>query len=120
MNRWARRLSWLISVPITLITIIFAVWNRQLVTLDLFPLPLAPELPVYLLVLGSLFIGFILGGLTAWIAARPARRQRRRMRAESDALAREVADLRSQRAKPATGVELVGASGSSAARGTGA
>ena len=107
MARLARRLSWLISIPVTLITVIFAVWNRQSVTIDLFPLPFAPVLPAYLLVLGSLLIGFILGGLTAWVAARPIRRRTRRLRAETDALAREVADLRAQKAYPAAGASVV-------------
>ena len=89
-----KHLSWLVTVPITAIVVIFAVANRMPVEIDLFPLPWSPVLPAYLLVLGSLFLGFLVGAGVAWLAAGPKRRRLRRRAAAADALAREVDELR--------------------------
>ena len=63
-----KHFSWLITLPITLAVVVFAVSNRTPVEIDLFPLPWQPVLPAYLLVLASLFFGFLIGGTIAWLA----------------------------------------------------
>lgn len=62
-----RRLSLLITLPLTLICVIFAVANRQLVTIDLWPFALAIETPAFVLVLGTLFLGLLCGAGLSWI-----------------------------------------------------
>src|SRR5581483_1377289 len=57
-----------------LIVIVFAVSNRAEVSLGLWPLPAAVQAPVYLVVIGGLVFGFILGELAAWVAGRQWRR----------------------------------------------
>ena len=89
-----RHLSWLLTLPITLIVVVFAVFNRTPVEIDLFPLPWRPVLPAYLLVLGSLFLGFLIGGIVAWFAGGPRRRRTRRLAVEADVLSRELAEAR--------------------------
>ncbi len=60
-----RYLSWIISVPLALLVISFAISDRDMITLQLEPLPFAASMPVYLLGLGALVVGFVLGaGIT--------------------------------------------------------
>ncbi|MBF0373316.1 MAG: LapA family protein [Alphaproteobacteria bacterium] len=81
-----RLLSWIIGLPVAIALVVFAVANRQIVPVDLFPLPIAAELPVYLVVLGALLAGFLMGLLAAWIAGH-------RHRAKARAEARRAAHL---------------------------
>ena len=70
---------------IVLITlVVFAVSNRGLMELDLFPLAVVVELPIYLALIGVLFIGVLVGGFVAFassfgarLALRSANRQKR-------------------------------------------
>jgi putative membrane protein len=89
-----KHFSWLVTLPITLAVVVFAVSNRTPVEIDLFPLPWQPVLPAYLLVLASLFVGFLIGGAIAWLAGAPQRRRARRLTIEADVLSRELAEAR--------------------------
>jgi putative membrane protein len=101
-----KHFSWLITLPITLAVVVFAVSNRTPVEIDLFPLPWQPVLPAYLLVLASLFFGFLIGGTIAWLAGVPQRRRARRLSIEADLLSRELAEAR--RKPAATPAEAAG------------
>ena len=96
-----KNFSWLITLPVTVAVVVFAVSNRTPVEIDLFPFPSHPVLPAYLLVLGSLFCGFLIGGTIAWLAGAPRRRRARRLTAEADLLSRELAEARRKPAAPA-------------------
>ena len=72
-----RRFGWIISIPIIAIIVIFAVMNRQDAALNLWPLPWAVQVPLFLLTLGAVLFGFLFGVLVMWISAA---RQRRRLR----------------------------------------
>jgi uncharacterized integral membrane protein len=89
-----KHLSWFITLPVTLMVVVFAVSNRTPVEIDLFPLPWRPVLPAYLLVLGSMFIGFLIGGTSAWLAGSAYRRRARRLAVEAQVLSRELAEAR--------------------------
>jgi len=67
-----------------LIAVVFAVNNRALVTLDLWPLP-ATEAQVYAVALIAGFGGYCLGGFAAWLHGSRWRRRARdaEKRAES-------------------------------------
>lgn len=69
-----RLLSWIITIPLALVLISFAVSNRQEVVLRLWPLPFELQMPLFLAVLGALVLGFVAGGFVAWNADRPYRR----------------------------------------------
>ena len=80
-----KHLSWFITLPVTLVVVVFAVSNRTPIEIDLFPLPWRPVLPAYLLVLGSMFIGFLIGATSAWLAgAREAGGRSHRIRSIAD------------------------------------
>ncbi len=85
-------LSRLVFVPIALTVAVFAVANRQEVTLEMWPLPFAIDLPVYLAVLGAMAIGFLIGGSMQWAADSRWRRRARADRRRARALARTLAD----------------------------
>ena len=70
---------------------IFAVSNRESVEVGLWPTPFLVELPLYLVVLATLLIGFLIGEMAAWIAARHWRREVRRRGRRIAALERELA-----------------------------
>ncbi|HXV24559.1 MAG TPA: LapA family protein [Alphaproteobacteria bacterium] len=89
-----KHFSWLVTLPVTLAVVVFAISNRTPVEIDLFPLPWRPVLPAFLLVLASLFLGFLIGGAVAWLAGAPRRRRARRLAIEADVLSRELAEVR--------------------------
>lgn len=77
---------WLITLPLTLVAVVFAIANRHAVMIDLWPLEFEPplELPLFLILLATLLTGFVLGGAVTWLSAAGARgrARRERMRAE--------------------------------------
>lgn len=89
-------LSWLIGIPVAIIAIVFAVINRHGVLVDLWPLPWEVHLPLYLLVLGSLAIGLVIGGCLAWVSAGTARGRARTEGRRANALEYEVDQLREE------------------------
>lgn len=85
-----RFLRVLFAALLLIVLVIFAVSNRQAVTVSLEPLPFILDLPLYLLVflvfLAGLVFGAILGRLNAWVAAR-----RKRQRDAQKAVAHQAA-----------------------------
>lgn len=63
-----------IGALLLLILVVFAVANKDAVTVSIDPLPFEIELPLYLLVFAVFFIGLVfgvvIGRLNAWSAAR--------------------------------------------------
>ena len=71
-------LGWIIVIALALVLGAFAIHNHQAVVLDLWPLPFAEvKVAAFVLVLAAAFVGFILGGLCAWIGGAAARRAAR-------------------------------------------
>ena len=87
---------WAATLVAALLLIPFALSNREPVTLRLWPLPFLIDLPLYLLVLLLLFVGFIIGAAAMWIAGRRVRRELRRRRRRVEAPERELVVARSQ------------------------
>ncbi len=88
-----KRLNWLITLPIVVILAVFAVNNRARVDFDLWPAGLTVGVPLYLTVLGAIFVGFLAGGTVVWISSAPLRRTVRRQRRQVSELEREVKKL---------------------------
>lgn len=86
-------ISWIITIPILAIAIIFAVNHRQRTPIDLWPLPMEVAPPLYMLVLGAIFIGFLLGGTVVWWSQGRHRRRARERRYRIEQLEREVSRL---------------------------
>ncbi len=91
-----RLLSWFVIVPVALAVVVFSVSNRAPVTVDFWPLPFTAELRVFAVVLVSVFAGFVLGGLVAWISGGKRRRRARAMARRARSAEAELARLRAK------------------------
>jgi hypothetical protein len=95
-----RFLWWLVALPIGIVAVALAVANRRPVALALDPLAADPfataaaiqpiVLPGYLIVLGSLAVGVLIGGIAMWLSEGRNRRDLRHWRAEARRLEREA------------------------------
>src|SRR5665213_3402379 len=86
-----RVVFWSLVLVGAVLLALFAVSNREVVSLGLWPLPFLVELPLYLLMLVALVAGFVFGRLAGWVGARHRRRERRRRNRHIAALERELA-----------------------------
>ena len=80
----------LLFIPVAAVFVVFAVANRHALTLDLWPLPLEIDLPVYIAVLGALVAGMVVGGSAQWISDGKWRRRARAGRRKASALERRL------------------------------
>jgi uncharacterized integral membrane protein len=71
-----KHFSWILTLPLTVVVIVFAVANRDFVPLDLWPFEIALQVPVFALVLGSMILGFLIGALAMWLSGGAARTRR--------------------------------------------
>ncbi len=100
-----RVIRFLIALPLTLVVLAFSVANRQEVTIDLWPLERSETLPLYLLVLAAILIGFILGALGMWMRDGRVREKARRYHFKADSLERELAQSKQRQAQAEAKVE---------------
>jgi uncharacterized integral membrane protein len=68
---------WGLIALVALILIVFAVANRQIVTVSFWPLP-DYQISLFFVVLLTLLLGFLLGELVAWMNGHRWRREARR------------------------------------------
>lgn len=97
-------LKGLVLLPVALVVILLAIANRAPVAFSLDPFTkgapdLAVTLPLYAIVLASVAIGVVIGGMAAWLsggrgrrASRATRREASRLRHEADRLRAAVAN----------------------------
>ena len=98
-----RAVFWILVALIAAALAVFAVSNRESVTLAFWPLPFVLDLPLYLLVLAALALGFVAGELVAWFAGRRWRREVRLRGRRIAALERELNATQAQLAPPVIG-----------------
>ena len=98
-----KRLSWILTLPLIIVTVVFAAAIVYLVARDLWPLSFSVSGPRSVALLTSLVLGLLVGGLTAWLSAGETRQRARQARRRADQLEREVAQLRRERAAGAPG-----------------
>jgi hypothetical protein len=96
----------LILLPIALLVVLLAVANRGPTVLSFDPFSkgqpeLSITLPLFALILGSVALGVLLGGIGSWLAAGRQRRERRmsareinRLKAEADRLRTTIVQSR--------------------------
>ncbi len=84
-------LSWLVGLPLAVIVLLFALSNRQAVTLGLWPFEEGIDVPTYAAVLVPLLIGFAAGAAVAGLKGLKHRRSARRQTKRADALERQLA-----------------------------
>src|SRR6185437_10227657 len=88
---------WLVTAPLALDLVVFAVSNRARVTLTLWPFPFEIETRLFLVILLSLLAGLLTGMLLAWLGGSTARRESRARAKRIAALEREIDGLRASR-----------------------
>ena len=85
-----KALSWIVTLPLLAIAVIFAVNHRGAVPIDLWPLPMAVEVPLYMMVLVGIFVGFVVGGVLTWLSQGRHRRRARQRRYRVEQLERDL------------------------------
>mgnify|MGYP000038215273 FL=1 len=79
-----RPFFWMFVVLAGLVGVVFALSNREVLLIQLLPLPFTIEAPVYLILMSMLFLGVLLGGVGAWVSSfgerYKARNQSRRVK----------------------------------------
>jgi lipopolysaccharide assembly protein A len=90
-----RLVYWLATLAAALVLTVFAVSNPERVEISLWPF-LALQAPLFLVVIISLVLGFLLGELVAWVNGRHWRREARRRARRIEALERELAATQAQ------------------------
>jgi uncharacterized integral membrane protein len=79
-----------VFLVIAIILILFAVSDRETVSVGFWPLPFLADVPLYLLCFFSLLIGALIGLAAAWRAGHRSRRELGARRRRIDALEREL------------------------------
>ena len=85
-----KKLRWLITIPLALILIVFAVNNRHLVDVSLWPLDFIISWPLFIFVYIGVFAGFLAGAVVAWTSAAQRHRRARQRRTDKDLRTAEV------------------------------
>jgi len=91
-----KRLTWILVLPLAAVAVIFAVMNRAAVAIDLWPLPWQIQAPVFLILLGSLAVGLLIGLLLALLTGGSRRRRTRQYVQANERQAIEIRELRRQ------------------------
>jgi uncharacterized integral membrane protein len=89
-----KHLSWIVTLPLMLALVIFSLANRGEVGVDLWPFEERFALPLSWLMLGSLFVGVLAGGVAAWLSGAKNRRRARELKFDKSHLEREVIRLK--------------------------
>ena len=93
-SRNVKALFWLLYLPLLVLVAAFAAANRQDVDISLDPLPFGLTVPLFLVVLASVLVGLVAGGVSSWLSGWHWRRSARRLCRSSALLETEVAALR--------------------------
>jgi uncharacterized integral membrane protein len=90
------RLVWIITAPIAIAVVLFAVVNRAPVALSLWPFPWEIEAPLFLFTLGAIVFGFLFGAVVTWVSGGTARQKLRAAQRELAQAQGELARARSE------------------------
>ena len=98
MTRLRKIVTVLILIPVAVAFIVFAVANREIVTVSLDPFgALEPtysvRMPLFVLIFAFLIAGVLLGGFAAWLRQGRHRRASRVLRSDLAGLRREIETL---------------------------
>ncbi|MEN3976494.1 LapA family protein [Emcibacter sp. SYSU 3D8] len=83
------RFRLIVTLPLLLIVVLFAVVNRTAVPVNFWPFPYAVDLPLSAVAFGGFFLGALSGGLAVWLGGMRKRRRER----QQVAAAAKVADI---------------------------
>jgi uncharacterized integral membrane protein len=93
----------LIAFMLAVLVVLFAVSNRDVVVVQIWPFALRIEAGLYAIILLAVLIGFIFGAVATWMGGRRKRAElraaKKRLRDMEQSLAKQQADLVAARAK---------------------
>ena len=102
LSTWIMRVgAKLIGLPVAVAVVLFAVSNRHLVDIALWPFSGGLAMPVYLVTLLALLLGLVLGAVAMWLSAGRLRRRARRAERTAKSLGRDLALAESGQDAPA-------------------
>ena len=87
-----RRFSYFLTVPLAILLVLFAIDNRDRMTISFWPLPWAVAMPGFLALFVALLIGFFAGAAAIWISGGKARRRARGLADTARAQAHQIAE----------------------------
>ena len=76
---------WILAACCALFIATFSLANRSPVEIDIWPLPLKQQVPLFALLLACVGIGILWGGFAAWLSAGTARKKAREATRRADA-----------------------------------
>lgn len=91
-----RILFWVVVLPLLFVAAFFAISNREAVTIDLWPVSGPVSVPLFVALVGSLYLGFLFGALVTWWAGRVTRAKARAETRRADRLQQEADELRAR------------------------
>jgi uncharacterized integral membrane protein len=89
-----KSISSLVTLLVIVIALCFALNNRQSATVSLWPFGIEMVAPLYLLSLGTLLVGILLGVTFGWALHVPHRAEARRLRRDIAGLRDKIEDMR--------------------------
>ncbi len=89
---------WLVVIPLAIVILMFAVANREIVTVSFDPFnadapAAAVSIPLFVLIFILVLLGVLIGGMAAWLRQSAYRRTARLRDADVAALRREIETL---------------------------
>lgn len=88
--------DWLLALPVTVVLLVFALNNRVMVDVNLWPFPYAVPAWLSVVALAALGAGFILGLMAAYIGSRRWRRKARQAERRLKLVEQELASTQAQ------------------------
>jgi putative membrane protein len=90
----------LLAIPFLLLLLLFALSNREMVRVALWPTDWSVDVMLSVAVLGAAAVAFLVGALTVWLAELGRRRRLRRAEQKISLLEDQLRTLRSRTAQP--------------------
>ena len=99
-------LTAIVLVPLAIIIVMFAVANREIITVSFDPFDAAQpafalKMPLFILIFALVGVGVLIGGIAAWLKQHKWRARARRAEADARELRARLDAQRSQRGVPA-------------------
>ena len=101
-SRIAKLATSIVTLPITVGVVLFAVSNRNIVEVQFWPLPGTLDLPLYVIGLVTMVVGFLIGGVIAWLGAGESRHRARMAERDIHSLETKLSDTQSETKKART------------------
>ncbi len=70
-----KRFSWILTVPLIVVAVVFLTSNREPVTLDLWPFEISLRSSLHWILLACVAFGLVVGAMATWQSTAPARRR---------------------------------------------